>query len=253
MRYHIYMRASTEDQRKRKNKEQEEDGLGFQAQLKDCMDWAQKNGEGEILVYQDVITGTDKKEEVLVIDDLDKRVGLQEALRELKKGDIFLVSKRDRLGRDPFIMAMIERIIKKKKAIFVCADGSMEDTSPNGMLLRHMIDGFAKYEAMMISSRTKAALGARKARGERIGHVPYGHRLDSHGRLETCPTEAETLRAMYTYRVHDKLSFRAIAERLNESGYRNRDGGIWTHGATSRVYINYEKLFSDVRASLGAA
>jgi len=254
MRIIIYLRVSTDDQRKRKDqKDQEEDGLGLQAQLRDCKTWSKRHLDCEFLVYQDAITGTDKKEEVLIIDDLDKRVGLQEALKELKKGDIFLVSKRDRLGRDPFIMAMIERIIKKKKATFVCADGSMEDTSPNGMLLRHMIDGFAKYEALMISTRTKAALAAKKAKGERVGRVPYGQRLDSNGTLESCPEEAKILKVMYTYRVHDKLSFRAIAERLNEEGHRNRDGGVWTHGATSRVYINYEKLFSGVLALRGAA
>lgn len=251
MRYLIYLRVSTDEQRKRKAKDdKEEDGLGLQAQLTACTQWARKNSHGKILVYQDIITGTDKKEEVLNVDDLKKRKGLQEALSTLSKGDIFLVSTRDRLARDPFVMAMIERTIKKKQARFVCADGSNEDNSPNGVLLRHIIDGFSKHEALRISERIKIALAEKKARGERVGHIPYGYKLDASKTLVICPVESQILKLMYTYRVHNKLSFRAISDRLNAIGYRNRGGNVWTHGATSRVYINYERVCADDPAFL---
>lgn len=238
MKHLIYLRVSTEEQRRRKKGvDPEEDGLGLQAQLRACQSCVP--ADCKATVYKDIITGTDKKEEVLVLDDLSKRTALQEALRNLKKGDVFIVSKRERLARDPFVIAMIERIIKKKKASFVSADGSMEDKSPNGMLLRHMIDGFAKYEALLISLRTKAALAERKAKGQRVGHVPYGFKLTPQGLLETCLEEAEVLEVMYKYRVEDNMTFRDIAESLNDEGYRNRKDTLWTHGATSRVYNNH--------------
>jgi hypothetical protein len=84
-----------------------------------------------------------------------------------------------------------------------------------------------------------------------VGRVPYGQQLDDNGLLEANKEEAEILKIMYSMRKHKGMTFRTIADQLNDMGYRNRDGGIWTHGATSRVYINYEKLFSGVLALQG--
>jgi DNA invertase Pin-like site-specific DNA recombinase len=240
MKYFIYIRVSTE--------KQEDSGLGIEAQRHAIMEWIKAHTQGEYEEFIDIVTGTDRKRK-----ELEERPKLLEALSLLKQGDVLIVHKRERMGRDPYVNCMIERIIEKKKAILVSAIGEMEGDEPHNVLMRRIMDAFAEYEALLISTRTKAALSRKKARGERIGRVPYGQRLNALGMLETCPEEVIVLKAMYTYRVHDKLSFRAIADRLNEAGYRNRDGGIWTHGATSRVYINYEKLFSGVLALRGAA
>lgn len=240
MKYFIYLRVSTE--------KQEESGLGLDAQRHACMEWIEKHGGGDYEEFIDIVTGTNIKKK-----ELENRPKLLEALSLLSKGDILIVHKRERMVRDPFVIGMVESIIEKKKATLVSAIGEMDGNEPHNVLMRRIMDAFAEYEALVISTRTKAALARKKAKGERVGRVPYGQRLDAKGLLETCPEEAICLKVMYTYRVHDKLSFRTIAERLNDSGYRNRDGGIWTHGATSRVYINYEKLFSGVLALRAAS
>jgi len=243
MKYYIYIRVSTE--------KQEDSGLGIEAQSHACMQWIMNNGGSTVdgvEEFIDVVTGTDRKRK-----ELEERPKLLEALSLLKEGDVLIVHKRERMGRDPYVNCMIERIIEKKKAKLVSAIGEMEGDEPHNVLMRRIMDAFAEYEALLISTRTKAALSRKKARGERVGHVPYGQRLATDGMLEAHPDEAKILKIMYTYRVHEKFSFRLIADRLNEAGYRNRDGGIWTHGATSRVYINYEKLFSGVLALRGVA
>lgn len=237
MRYLLYMRVSTE--------KQEDSGLGLEAQRHACMQWIDKLGGGQVEEFIDIGTGTDRKRK-----ELEERPQLLEALSLLKKDDVLIVHKRERLARDPYLIGMIERIIEKKKAKLVSAIGEMEGDEPHNFLLRGIMDLFAMYEALVISTRTKLALARKKARGERVGRIPYGQRLDSSGRLQSCPIESKTLKVMYTYRVNKKLSFRAIAERLNDEGYRNRDGSIWTHGATSRVYINYEKICADGLAFL---
>jgi len=240
MRVLIYLRVSTD--------KQEESGLGLEAQKHACLEWIRENHpEACKAEYVDIVTGTDKKRK-----ELEQRPKLLEALSELQPGDILLVAKRDRIGRDPYINCMIERIVEKKKAKFFSANGDMDGDEPHNILMRRIIDAFAEYEALMISTRTKQALARKKARGERIGHVAYGQRLNAEGLTEAHPEEAAILKKMYTYRMHEDLSFRAIADRLNEEGLRNRGGGIWTHGATSRVYINYEKILAGL-VSLGAA
>lgn len=237
MKYFIYMRVSTE--------KQEESGLGLDAQRHAIMQWIEKLGGGEFEEFIDIVTGTDRKRK-----ELEERPKLLEALSLLKKGDVLIVHKRERLARDTYIMGMIERIIEKKKSKLVSAIGEMEGDEPHNVLLRGIMDLFAHYEALVISTRTKAALSRKKARGERVGHVPYGQRLAEDKKLETHPDEAKILKEMYTMRRHKVMTFRTIADQLNEKGYRNRDGGIWTHGATSRVYINYEKILAGL-VSLG--
>jgi len=49
---------------------------------------------------------------------------------------------------------------------------------PEAQLMRTMIDAFAAYERALIRARTKAALAAKAARGERTSlHAPYGWRV----------------------------------------------------------------------------
>lgn len=241
MRYLIYLRVSTE--------KQEDSGLGLDAQRHACHAWINKQPvSGETLEYVDIVSGTDKKRK-----ELEQRPKLLQALSELQPRDVLLVAKRDRLGRDPYINCMIERIVEKKKAKFFSANGEMDGDEPHDILMRRIIDAFAEYEALMISTRTKQALARKKDRGERLGRIPYGQRMNSQGFLEVNPEEAEILHLMYGLRVHNKLTFREIADYLNESGIpnrptKNRPFVPWTYGATARVYKNYLKIYEDAPA-----
>lgn len=241
MKYIVYFRVSTE--------KQEDSGLGIEAQRFACVEWINKQEiKGEIVEYIDVVTGTDRKRK-----ELEERPQLLEALSQLTCGDVLVVHKRERLGRDPYVNCMIERIIEKKKATLASAIGEMEGDEPHNVLMRRIMDAFAEYEALLISTRTRAALARKKARGERIGHVPYGYMLDSNRNLIVNPSEAETLKRMYYLRTVERLPFREIAHILNSEGYRNRSTSkrlisVWNHGSTSRVYKNYTRIYGDMQA-----
>lgn len=47
---------------------------------------------------------------------IEDRPVLLDAVTALKRGDVLLVAKRDRLGRDVIAVAMIERLIAKRGA-----------------------------------------------------------------------------------------------------------------------------------------
>ena len=140
------------------------------------------------------------------------------------------MAKRDRLGRDPLVVAMIESAVQRKGARIVSAAGEGTDSdSPADVLMRRMIDAFAEYERLIIGARTKAALQAKKARGERVGHIPFGMRLSADGlHLEEDPTEQETIRKVEELKASG-LSLRKIADYLNESGNLKRGGAPWNH------------------------
>ena len=71
----------------------------------------------------------------------------------------------------------------------------------------------------------RAALGAKRARGERgSGRIPYGQRLADDGRtLVPCPREAATV-ALALELSREGLPLRGIAARLASAGHVARSG-----------------------------
>ena len=56
--------------------------------------------------------------------------------------------------------------------------------------MKTVIDGAAQYERGLIRARTKAALAAKAAKGERVGQVPYGFKVDA-DRVRLVPVDGE--------------------------------------------------------------
>jgi DNA invertase Pin-like site-specific DNA recombinase len=115
----------------------------------------------------------------------EDRYGLQAAMADVSslEASHLLVAKRDRFSRDPLVAMLTERSLEKLGASVVCADGNNE-TDPASELIRHILDGVARFERRMIGLRTKAALAARKAAGHRLGRPP--------GIVETEPRKRRT-------------------------------------------------------------
>jgi DNA invertase Pin-like site-specific DNA recombinase len=206
----IYTRVSTQ--------EQADSGAGLNAQLDACRAFAMLKGWGVSAEYQDAgVSGT---------ADVEKRTGLMTAIGELRKGDVLLVAKRDRIGRDVMLVKTIERMVAKRKASIHALNGSNEAT-PEGALMNTLMDGFAAYEVAVIRARTKAALGAKKARGERMGKIPFGFMADSDGvHVVPCEHEQGILRMIANFR-NDGYSLQRIANALNNKSMFNRQGNPW--------------------------
>lgn len=93
------------------------------------------------------------------------------------------MAKRGRLGRDVIAVAMIERLIAKRGARVCPQPAGTDSDDPAALLMRRLIDSFAEYERAPIAARTRAALAAKRRRGERVsGLLPFGYRLDADGR-----------------------------------------------------------------------
>ena len=179
MRAVVYLRVSTD--------EQSESGAGLLAQLDACKAHAGRAGLEVVGPFADEGIGGAKP--------LDRRPGLLDALAAVGPGDVLLVAKRDRLARDPIIAAMIEAAVAKQGARVVSAAGEgTDDDSPTSILMRRIIDAFAEYERLIIKARTRAALVAKRRRGERISPTPLGHDLAEDGRtLRPNATEQDVI------------------------------------------------------------
>jgi len=208
-----YVRVSTD--------QQAESGLGLEAQEAAVHSAASRLRLTMARTFVD--GGTSGK---LGIED---RPVLLEAVAALRRGDVLLVAKRDRIGRDVIAVAMIERLVAKRGARVISAAGEgTESDDPAGVLMRRLIDSFSEYERLIISARTRAALAAKRRRGERVSRfAPYGYRLATDGRtLVAHAPEAATLATIQRLRAEGR-SLRAIAEELNAAGVPTRARTPW--------------------------
>jgi len=221
MKYVIYLRVSTD--------QQSQSGLGIEAQREMCLSYISKTGSShQVLEYMDDgFSGS---------LELDKRPALLESISQLDKDDVLLIAKRDRIGRDPIVNAMIERAVERKKARLISASSDVrEDNDPSSILMKRMVDAFAEYERLIIGARTKAALQVKKKRGERIGHIPYGYRLCIDNiHLEPDEKEQQILFKIKEQR-HAGLSYRKIANDFKEMNILNRKRLPWNHVSITRV------------------
>ncbi len=206
----IYLRVSTE--------EQGDSGAGLAAQEAACRAAAARAGLTVADICTDVISGS---------ATLDSRPGLMAAIEALPAGGALLVAKRDRLARgDVLLTAMIERMVERRRGRVVSAAGEGTDNDgPAGVLMRRMIDAFAEYERALIRERTRAALRAKRARGERVGGIPYGHRLED-GHLIRDRGEQRTITRACALRGQG-CSYGAIAKQLTVEGFPTRTGKPW--------------------------
>lgn len=209
-----YLRVSTD--------QQADSGLGLEAQREAVEKAAARLG----LPLADVFVDAGLSGAL----DLESRPNLFAAVQGLKRGDVLIVAKRDRLGRDLVGVAMIERQIERKGARIVSAAGEgTEGTDAGAMLQRQILDVFAEYERRLIGQRTKAALQAKRARGERAGNLPFGYRLGVDGvKLEPCAPEQAVLFILAELRQAG-YSLRQIAAELNRQGFTTRRGTAWRH------------------------
>lgn len=215
----VYRRVSTD--------EQNNSGNGLNAQLDACVLWAKNNSADVYADFADSISGA---------SSIEKRDGLMAAINELDNGDILLVAKRDRLGRDPLVLAMIESTVARAGAKIVSAAGEgTESDEPSAILMRRMIDAFSEYERLIIKSRTKAALAAKKSRKERTGSIPFGFNLAADGvHLIENETEQQILDEVKHLRGAG-LGLTAIAKNLALRGFVARNGKTFSATQISRI------------------
>jgi DNA invertase Pin-like site-specific DNA recombinase len=105
----------------------------------------------------------------------DDRPGLQACLKALRPGDILVVWKLDRLGRDlRHLVNLVGDLTSREVGLKVLAGegASIDTTTSNGRLVFAIFAGLAEFERDLIVERTKAGLAAARARG-RHGGRPY--------------------------------------------------------------------------------
>ncbi len=102
----------------------------------------------------------------------DDRPGLKNCLKALRKGDVLVVWKLDRLGRDLKHLVNTVQDLADRGVGFKVLTGkgaNIDTTTAAGKLIFGIFAALAEFERELIRERTKAGLAAARARGRSGG------------------------------------------------------------------------------------
>ena len=201
-------------------------GLGLEAQKKAVSDFL--NGGSWQLLAEFVEVESGKS---------DDRPQLEQALAMCElSGATLVVAKLDRLSRNLAFLAKLQ----ESGARFVAAD--MPEANE---LTIHIMAAVAQAERKAISTRTKEALGAARARGVRLGgnrgnleDLKKGPAKSAEVRSRQARERALKVRRQIESIASrgEKNSLRQIAEALNARGITAPRGGTW-HAAQVKAVL----------------
>ena len=216
----IYARYSSESQRE----------ASIEGQLRDCKDYAEKNGITVVGTYIDRAYSA----------KTDDRPDFQRMIKDSGKKifDVVLVWKLDRFARNRFDAVNYKYQLEKNGVHLVSA---MEPISqgPEGIMVESMLIGMAEYYS--------AELALKVARGEREnalqckyngGVVPLGFTIGKEDRLyHIDPETAPIVQEIFTRYANGEPAEK-IAASLNERGLRTRTGKPFVKNSFFQIFRN---------------
>ena len=156
----------------------------------------------------------------------DNRPGLQNALEAVcrTRGGILVVYSLSRLARSTKDALIIAERLDKASADLVSLSEKIDTTSAAGKMVFRMLAVLAEFERDLVSERTKAALAHKRANGQRVGGIPYGHDLATDGTtLVANPTEQAVLCEIRAMRKRGS-KLKQIAAELTDRGIPTKTG-----------------------------
>ena len=100
------------------------------------------------------------------------RPGLVQALAFVRKGDVLITWKLDRLARSlPHLIETVNQLEKTGAGLQSLTE-AIDTTTPGGRLIFHVFGALAQFERDLIRERTHAGLAAAASRGRRGGRKP---------------------------------------------------------------------------------
>lgn len=99
-----------------------------------------------------------------------ERKGFKKLLDKLEAGDVLVVTKLDRLGRNAMdVRATVEKLTGLGVRVHCLALGGVDLTSPAGKMTMAVIAAVAEFERDLLIERTQAGLNRAKSEGKVLG------------------------------------------------------------------------------------
>ena len=236
----MYIRVSTQ--------KQGSSGLGLEAQLATCEDYISRKGGVRTEVFKDVESGKSTT-----------RKGLWDAIDHCKvTGDSLVIAKLDRLARD---VEFTFRVMKEN------IDIHFVDMPVVNTIILGVFASVAQYERELTAKRTKAALAAKKERGESMGgdvevwgkitHADRGQVVKAAAAASAASKKQAALNNENNRNFKDfielweakngKIGWQAdwvaISEELNRRGRKTASGMEFTPNRAKAMYNKINRMF----------
>ena len=99
-----------------------------------------------------------------------ERKEFSKLLERLEAGDVLIVTKLDRLGRNAMdVRATVERLDAYGVRVHCLALGGVDLTSPAGKMTMQVINAVAEFERDLLIERTNAGISRARAEGKAFG------------------------------------------------------------------------------------
>jgi DNA invertase Pin-like site-specific DNA recombinase len=146
-----------------------------------------------------------------------ERPELHRLLSQLRKGDVVVVWKLDRLSRSLKDVLLVMEKIEKAEADFQSLTEAIDTSTPAGRMMMQIVGSFAEFERAMLKERTKSGLDSARKEG-RIGGRRAKLTIQQQKEIISLVTSGQKTGAdaARLFRVHPSTVVRLLAKnRLN--------------------------------------
>lgn len=148
-----------------------------------------------------------------------ERPGFAGLLNKLEDGDVLVVTKLDRLGRNAMdVRATVEALTGLGVRVHCLALGGVDLTSAAGKMTMGVLAAVAEFERDLLIERTQAGLSRAKASGTQLGRPQALSEADAHtarGKLSSGNSVAAVAREYKTSRqTIMRIRNKALQERV---------------------------------------
>lgn len=133
----------------------------------------------------------------------NQRPGFAKLLDRMEDGDVLIVTKLDRLGRNAMdVRATVEELAQRGIRVHCLALGGADLTSPAGRMTMAVLNAVAEFERDLLIERTNAGIARAKAEGKAMGRPS---------------ALSEPQRAEVLAQIKDGVSVAALAKKYRTS------------------------------------
>lgn len=163
--------------------------------------------------------------------DLNQR-GIESLIKDLRSGDVLVVSEISRLARSVGEIAEIFDRLLNNRIRVICIKENLDlvksdknDLDIQSQVCITMFSLFAQIERSLISQRTKEGLMRAKANGKKLGNPKLKNNLSL--LVQQADDFALSLKHIIEGFKLQKMTQRQMVDGLNSLGIKTRRGGTW--------------------------
>lgn len=215
----VYIRYSSENQR---------DGYSVEYQLDECKKYINEHGFSFEKAYID---------EAVSGKSTNNREAFFSLLSDVKNGlyDVVIVYKYSRFARNLMEATLYRQQIEKNGAKLISAMERIDDSTPEGRMMRNIIMTMDEYYSDNLSTFVQSSMYTAAKQGKYLGgNPPYGFQISENGEFIENKSEADIVRRVFALRAAGAMPADILRIFLDE-GIRGRGGKPFTQQLLNKI------------------